>query len=71
MYVTQKSSNLEAQCQKQVVKTRAMTTEIPDIRNLEKWEDAFQYPVPTTRAIEKRLRSNLNENHDKLRTLVG
>ena len=48
-----------------------MATEVPDIRNLEKWDDAFQYPIPTTRAIEKRLRSSLNENHERLRTLVG
>ncbi|KAL9052469.1 MAG: hypothetical protein Q9162_005381 [Coniocarpon cinnabarinum] len=48
-----------------------MALEIPEIRNLKTWEDAFQYPVPTTRAIEKRLKNGLTENHDKLRTLVG
>ena len=48
-----------------------MAMEVPDMRSLKKWEDAFQYPIPTTRAIEKKLRTSLNENHDKLRTLVG
>ncbi|KAI9728707.1 MAG: hypothetical protein M1828_002813 [Chrysothrix sp. TS-e1954] len=48
-----------------------MATEAPDARSFKTWQDAFQYPIPTVRGMEKKLRNNLNENHDKLRTLVG
>ncbi|KAI9656357.1 MAG: hypothetical protein M1831_004609 [Alyxoria varia] len=48
-----------------------MSTDAPDPRLLENWEDAFQYPIPTVRAMEKRLRTGVAENHDKLRNLVG
>ena len=48
-----------------------MSMEAPDPRSLEHWEDAFQYPIPTVRGMEKKLRSNVVENQDKLRNLVG
>nr|POE93081.1 hypothetical protein CFP56_64188 [Quercus suber] len=35
------------------------------------WEDAFQHPIPTVRKLERQLRSNIDENRQKLRSLVG
>ncbi|THV83479.1 hypothetical protein D6D29_03852 [Aureobasidium pullulans] len=43
----------------------------PNPREFKSWEDAFQYPVPVVRRLEQQLRSNINENSDKLRSLVG
>lgn len=48
-----------------------MTAETPDPRTFKTWQDAFQYPVPIVRKLELQLRSNVNENREKLRTLVG
>lgn len=48
-----------------------MTANAPDPRTFEKWEDAFQYPIPTVRGMERKLRSSTVENQDKMRTLVG
>jgi conserved oligomeric Golgi complex subunit 1 len=48
-----------------------MTAEAPDPRTFKTWQDAFQYPVPIVRKLELQLRSNVNENREKLRTLVG
>lgn len=48
-----------------------MANHIPDPRTLETWEDAFQYPIPAVSGMEKKLRANVRENHEKLRTLVG
>lgn len=49
----------------------SMTAEAPDPRTFKTWQDAFQYPVPIVRKLELQLRSNVNENREKLRTLVG
>ncbi|KAF2146139.1 uncharacterized protein K452DRAFT_294744 [Aplosporella prunicola CBS 121167] len=48
-----------------------MASEAPDPRSFATWEDAFQYPVPVVRKLEQQLRSNANENREKLRSLVG
>lgn len=48
-----------------------MAAQIPDPRTFESWEDAFQYPIPAVNGMEKKLRTNIQENHEKLRTLVG
>ena len=45
--------------------------EAPDPKTFKSWEDAFQYPVTTVRGLEKQLRSELDTNREKLRTLVG
>ncbi|KAI5273174.1 hypothetical protein E4T47_03672 [Aureobasidium subglaciale] len=47
------------------------TNQAPNPRDFKSWEDAFQYPVPVVRRLEQQLRSNINENGDKLRSLVG
>ncbi|KAI4730887.1 hypothetical protein E4T49_01076 [Aureobasidium sp. EXF-10728] len=47
------------------------TNQAPNPREFKSWEDAFQYPVPVVRRLEQQLRSNINENSDKLRSLVG
>lgn len=43
----------------------------PDPRTFDTWEDAFQYPVPVVRKLEQQLRKNIDENKQKLRSLVG
>ncbi|KAK7533575.1 hypothetical protein IWX49DRAFT_618822 [Phyllosticta citricarpa] len=48
-----------------------MASEAPDPRTFQSWEDAFKYPVPVVRKFEQQLRSNANENREKLRSLVG
>ncbi|TKA34681.1 hypothetical protein B0A49_13722, partial [Cryomyces minteri] len=48
-----------------------MATEAPDPKMFKSWEDAFQYPVPVVRRLEQQLRGDINENREKLRTLVG
>ncbi|KAF1967404.1 hypothetical protein BU23DRAFT_516528 [Bimuria novae-zelandiae CBS 107.79] len=48
-----------------------MAAEAPDPRTFKSWEDAFQYPVPVVRKLEQQLRSNADENREKLRSLVG
>ncbi|ORY10546.1 hypothetical protein BCR34DRAFT_346800 [Clohesyomyces aquaticus] len=48
-----------------------MATEAPDPRTFKSWEDAFQFPIPVVRKLEKQLRSNAGENREKLRSLVG
>ncbi|KAH0286415.1 hypothetical protein M436DRAFT_57940 [Aureobasidium namibiae CBS 147.97] len=47
------------------------TNQAPNPREFKSWEDAFQYPVPVVRRLEQQLRTNINENSDKLRSLVG
>lgn len=47
------------------------TNQAPNPREFKSWEDAFQFPVPVVRRLEQQLRSNINENSDKLRSLVG
>jgi hypothetical protein len=49
----------------------AMTTDAPDPRAFQSWEDAFQYPIPTVRKLEQQLRANADDNREKLRSLVG
>lgn len=48
-----------------------MANQIPDPRTLNSWEDAFQYPLPVVRKLEQQLRKNIDENRQKLRSLVG
>lgn len=48
-----------------------MAAEGPDPKTFSSWEDAFQYPIPTVRAMEKQLRRDIDSNKEKLRTLVG
>lgn len=48
-----------------------MASQIPDPRTLESWEDAFQHPLPVVRRLEQQLRKNIDDNRQKLRSLVG
>lgn len=48
-----------------------MTSEAIDLAALESWQEAFKYPLGTTRHIEQRLRTEIASNRDRLRTLVG
>jgi len=48
-----------------------MSSQIPDPRTLETVDDAFKYPVVSVRGMEKKLRRDMDENHEKLRNLVG
>ncbi|KAI9772900.1 MAG: hypothetical protein M1840_008782 [Geoglossum simile] len=48
-----------------------MASNLPDSQSLKTWEDAFQYPIPTVRQLEQQLRSELANNQERLRTLVG
>jgi len=48
-----------------------MSTDLPDTRSLQTWEDAFQYSVPVVRGLEKKLRREVEDNQEKLRSLVG
>jgi hypothetical protein len=48
-----------------------MAAEPTSAKALQSWEDAFQYPIPVVRKLEKRLRADVEENREKLRTLVG
>ncbi|KAG0642684.1 hypothetical protein HOY80DRAFT_602552 [Tuber brumale] len=43
----------------------------PDVKSLKKWEDAFQYPIPQVRQMERQLQTELSSNKMKLRGLVG
>jgi hypothetical protein len=54
-----------------LVLATAMATEAPDPRTFQSWEDAFQYPIPVVRKLEQQLRSNADDNREKLRSLVG
>ncbi|KAJ4369821.1 hypothetical protein N0V83_005585 [Neocucurbitaria cava] len=49
----------------------ALATEAPDPRTFQSWEDAFKYPVPVVRKLEQQLRTNADDNREKLRSLVG
>jgi hypothetical protein len=40
-------------------------------QNLKFWEEAFSYPIATTRQIEKQLRNDIAANKERLRNLVG
>ncbi|KAH7392983.1 hypothetical protein BKA66DRAFT_411671 [Pyrenochaeta sp. MPI-SDFR-AT-0127] len=48
-----------------------MANEAPDPRTFQSWEDAFQHPIPVVRKLEQQLRTNADENREKLRSLVG
>lgn len=48
-----------------------MTAEAPDPKTFGSWEEAFQYPIVTVRNMERQLRSDLETNRGRLRTLVG
>ncbi|KAL6708336.1 hypothetical protein ACN47E_003260 [Coniothyrium glycines] len=48
-----------------------MATEAPDPRTFQSWEDAFQHPVPVVRKLEQQLRTNADDNRERLRSLVG
>ncbi|PUU82173.1 hypothetical protein B9Z19DRAFT_474607 [Tuber borchii] len=48
-----------------------MTAAPPDVKSLKKWEDAFQYPIPQVRQLERQLQTELSSNKMKLRGLVG
>lgn len=48
-----------------------MAGQLPDARSLQSWEDAFQHPLPVVRKLEQQLRKNIDDNRQKLRSLVG
>lgn len=48
-----------------------MTTAEDDPRLLQSWEDAFNYPIPIVRGMERRLRANVEEGRERLRGVVG
>lgn len=48
-----------------------MAAEGPDPKAFGSWEEAFQYPVATVRAMERQLRSEIETNRERLRSLVG
>lgn len=48
-----------------------MTSHPADPKTLESWEDAFQYPLPVVRKLEQQLRRHIDDNRQKLRSLVG
>ena len=50
---------------------RNMTAEAPDPKTFGSWEEAFQYPIVTVRNMERQLRSDIETNRGRLRTLVG
>ena len=42
-----------------------------DPKAFSSWEEAFQYPIPAVRGMEKQLRRDIESNREKLRSLVG
>ena len=48
-----------------------MAPEAPDPKTFKSWEEAFNYPIPAVRGMEKQLRRDIDLNREKLRTLVG
>ncbi len=48
-----------------------MAAEAPDPKTMGSWEEAFQYPIVTVRNMERQLRSDIETNRGRLRTLVG
>ena len=51
--------------------TKTMAAEAPDPKTFGSWEEAFQYPIPAVRGMERQLRRDIDSNREKLRTLVG
>ncbi|KAB8416327.1 hypothetical protein FH972_024847 [Carpinus fangiana] len=47
------------------------TSSAPDPRTFTAWTEAFTYPIPTTRQLERRLRTDATAASTKLRDLVG
>lgn len=43
----------------------------PDPKTFASWEEAFEYPIPAVRGMERQLRRDIDSNHERLRTLVG
>lgn len=52
-------------------KSLIMAAEAPDPKTFGSWEEAFQFPVSTVRAMEGQLRRNIDLNRERLRSLVG
>ncbi|KAF4556716.1 Hypothetical protein D9617_1g085950 [Elsinoe fawcettii] len=48
-----------------------MANQAPNPKELTSWQDAFDYPVPVVRKLEQQLRTNINDNREKVRSLVG
>lgn len=48
-----------------------MAAEAPDPKAFGSWEEAFGYPIPAVRAMERELRRDIDSDREKLRTLVG
>lgn len=48
-----------------------MAAQAPDALALKSWEDAFQHPLPVVRSLERQLRQHIDDNRQKLRSLVG
>lgn len=48
-----------------------MAGQPPDPRTFTSADEAFQYPVVAVKGLEKKLRRDIDENQEKLRTLVG
>ena len=51
--------------------TQTMAAEASDPKTFGSWEEAFHYPIPAVRGMERQLRSDIDSNREKLRTLVG
>lgn len=51
--------------------TTTISSQPPDPKTLQSWEDAFAHPLPVVRKLEQQLRRNIDENRAKLRSLVG
>ena len=45
--------------------------EAPNAKAFGSWEDAFKYPVAAVRGMERQLRSDIESNRERLRSLVG
>ena len=50
--------------------TKSMA-EAPDPKTFGSWEDAFQYPIAAVRGMERQLRSDIDSNRERLRSVVG
>lgn len=48
-----------------------MAKEHPDPKTFGSWEEAFKFPVPTVRRMERQLRGDVASNQERLRTVVG
>ncbi|KAG8625595.1 hypothetical protein KVT40_005996 [Elsinoe batatas] len=48
-----------------------MANQAPDPKEFGNWQDAFDYPIPVVRKLEQQLRTNISDNREKVRSLVG